>query len=230
MKNLAVIILLLFIPMNTQASSLLAGCFITAAENTGSVYSTQSMGQSFTSPSGAYEITEIQVQGLRTNSPAGNITAHIYAHSGTFGVSGIPTGSSLGSSDGVLMSGISTSLGTTTFSFSTPYELTASTNYFFVLAAPDATPSSNNYQFWGKTPSACSGNNAYSSGASWSAQAAYDGTPFAVIGEEVGEEDSPVAATSTIEVFEFWSDTYFNLSTLFMLSLMASLVIWRRLV
>jgi len=38
------------------------------------------------------------------------------------------------------------------------------------------------------------------------------------------------SSTSTEALFEFWSETYFNLSTIFMLSLMASLVIWRRLV
>ena len=72
----------------------------------------------------------------KLNSPTGVAYAKVYAHSGTFGTSSVPTGAALATSDGVNMTDISASFGVLTphFTFSganqivltngTPYVLT----------------------------------------------------------------------------------------------------------
>ena len=67
--------------------------------------------------------------GAGAPSTAGNVVAKLYAHSGTFGTSSVPTGGALATSDNVSISSISGAYQTVEFRFSTPYEMAASTNY-----------------------------------------------------------------------------------------------------
>lgn len=94
-------------------------------------------GQSFTGLAG-YKLTSCKFYLKKEGSPVGNLVAVVYAHSGTFGTSSVPTGSALATSDAVAMASLPTDYALVTFTFSTPLTLSAS-YYCLVLQANDAT-------------------------------------------------------------------------------------------
>lgn len=99
-------------------------------------YPETSFGQSFTNTNYA-ELDSVVFYLTRTNSPTGNAYAKIYAHTGTFGTNGTPTGSPLATSDAVDVTSISTSFYvpvTFTFSGSNRIILNANTKYFVVYS------------------------------------------------------------------------------------------------
>jgi hypothetical protein len=69
----------------------------------------------------------------KTGSPTGNATAVIYAHTGTFGDDGLPTGSALATSNTFDVSTLTTSYAMTTFTFGTPYTLAQGTEYYLSI-------------------------------------------------------------------------------------------------
>jgi hypothetical protein len=69
----------------------------------------------------------------RDGTISGSAYAQLYAHSETFGLDGLPTGSVLVQSNGVAVSTIGTSHSLITFTFATPYILIKDTPYFIVL-------------------------------------------------------------------------------------------------
>jgi len=87
----------------------------------------------------------------KNNSPTGNIYAKIYAHSGTFGTSSVPTGSALATSDAVAASSLESSLALTKFTFSGAerIKLTDGTKYVLVLDVYSANCSEINGIFFG---------------------------------------------------------------------------------
>jgi hypothetical protein len=86
-------------------------------------------GQSFTGNGSAIGSAVFYLR--KTNSPTGNATAKIYAHSGTFGTSSVPTGAALATSDVFDVSTLTTSFQLITFDFSggNQITLTNGTNY-----------------------------------------------------------------------------------------------------
>ena len=88
-------------------------------------------GQSFTSGTNAQFLTRafFQLKTVGSPSVAGNVVAKLYAHSGSLGTTSVPTGAALATSDNVSVSSLTSSYATVEFAFSTPYEMTASTNY-----------------------------------------------------------------------------------------------------
>ena len=90
-------------------------------------------GQSFAMGSNNMFITEVSFWLAKVLSPTGNATAELYAHTGTFGSTGTPTGATLATSDPVDVADIDAATGQATFHFPTPVELTASTNYFVAI-------------------------------------------------------------------------------------------------
>jgi len=88
--------------------------------------------QSFANGTNAQYLTRAYFDlkiGAGAPSGAGNVVAKLYAHSGTFGTSSVPTGGALATSDNVSISSISSAYQTVEFRFSTPFEMVASTNY-----------------------------------------------------------------------------------------------------
>lgn len=69
----------------------------------------------------------------KVGSPTGNAVAKLYAHTGTYGSSGVPTGSALATSGNIDVSTLTTSFALKSFTFSTPYLATSSTNYCVVV-------------------------------------------------------------------------------------------------
>lgn len=86
------------------------------------------IGQSFTATAGLLSKARFYLS--KTGSPTGNITAKLYAHSGTLGVNSVPTGAALATSNTVAASSLTGSLTLTDFYFpSTWFTLVNATNY-----------------------------------------------------------------------------------------------------
>lgn len=127
-------------------------------------YGANWLGSAFTASS-SHNVTSTKVRIYRVGSP-GNLTLSIRASTGT-----IPTGSDLATSDAVDGNGLGTSLpgAMTAFTFSTPYTLTGSTEYWLILRATSGNIS--NRVDWVKNTNTGTGETATSSdsGASWTA-------------------------------------------------------------
>jgi hypothetical protein len=107
-----------------------------------------------------------------TNSVS-DIRVKVYAHTGTFGTDGKPTGSVLATSDDVSISQLSTSFGWIDFEFSGSdrINLSQDTSYCFILECPGATNSQDGVSIGeDRTDTEYPGNLTYSfnAGSSWS--------------------------------------------------------------
>jgi hypothetical protein len=89
------------------------------------------IGQSFTG-NGA-KVTDAKFYLSKATGATGNITATIYAHSGTYGTSSVGTGSALATSTPVSASSLSTSLALINFNFPSPYTVTNTTKYVVMV-------------------------------------------------------------------------------------------------
>ena len=71
----------------------------------------------------------------KSGNPTGNIVAKLYAHSGNYGINGIPTGDALATSDNIDVSELPDTFRYTTFTFSgaNQYQLQANTKYFMSI-------------------------------------------------------------------------------------------------
>lgn len=108
------------------------------------------VGQSFEAP-GTFDLTSVRFGLVRAyGSEGGTCVAKLYAHTGTFGTTGVPTGSALATSDTVALSSIpslgggwegalatwlasATESSCTLFTFSTPYECQDGVQYCIVV-------------------------------------------------------------------------------------------------
>lgn len=92
------------------------------------------LGQSFASGAGGV-LSACRFYLKKTGTPTGNATAKIYAHSGSFGTSSVPTGAALATSETFDVSTLTGSYALTEFKFegTDAITLTASTNYVLVI-------------------------------------------------------------------------------------------------
>ena len=111
-----------------------------ATRNMPQAYDGQS--QSFTGDGNDIGFALFQL--TRVGSPTGTVVAKVYAHSGTFGTSSIPTGSALATSDTIDVSTLSTSAEDVLFTFPTPYTTVASTKYCIAIEFTGTGDISNN--------------------------------------------------------------------------------------
>ena len=114
----------------------------------------------------------------KVGTPTGNIVVKLYAHSGTYGTSSVPTGAALATSDAIVASSLSTSYALVPFTFSTPYSLVLNTKYVISCVYENGTET-DLVQLGddGDSPSH-GGNECYYDG-SWAYDAGYD-VPFYV--------------------------------------------------
>lgn len=89
--------------------------------------------QSFANGANAQYLTRVRARMKKTGSPTGNLTAVLYAHSGTFGASSIPTGAALATSVNFDVATLTTAYLEYEIAFTTQYEMAASTNYVIAL-------------------------------------------------------------------------------------------------
>lgn len=106
--------------------------YTTSIEMTDNIF--EKIGQSFTGDGNTLNSCKFYLK--KKGSPTGNVTANIYAHSGTFGVNGVPTGSPLATSDNVDVSTISASNELVTFTFTgdNNITLTNGVHYFIIIS------------------------------------------------------------------------------------------------
>jgi len=91
-------------------------------------------GQSFYNAN-AIDLYSCKFYIKRVGNPTGDLTAYLYAHTGTYGSNGVPTGSPLATSNTILASSLTTlyQLKEFTFSGANKVTLSATTNYVIVL-------------------------------------------------------------------------------------------------
>jgi len=132
------------------------------------------LGQSFTAI--GVNLGRVDMYIKKVGSPTGNAVAILYAHTGTFGSTGTPTGAALATSDVFDVSTLTTSLELKSFNFSgaEQYSLVNGTNYFIALKY--ITGDDSNYVQWGLDGSSPShaGNKANKTNGTWSANSAQD--------------------------------------------------------
>lgn len=108
-------------------------------------------GQSFTTGASGTNIAQIDFWMFKVGLPSGNLTIDIFAASGDS-----PTGSSLGTSDAVASSGLTTNGNgaSVTFNFTTPITgLSGGTKYIAVCSLPSGTDGSNYTRIMGSAAS-----------------------------------------------------------------------------
>lgn len=136
-----------------------------------------SYGQSFSVSTYNYTLTSAKFYLKKFGSPTGNITAEIFAHTGTYGSNGKPTGSALATSDAVSIAGLSTSSQLISFTFSGVNQITLSAGTKYVVVVTyNGGDSSNGLSVGGDNVTrSASGNASYSTdNTSWTAYAAID--------------------------------------------------------
>jgi len=139
-------------------------------------------------------VTSVKYNLKKYGSPTGNATAQIFAHSGTFGTSSIPTGSVLATSTNLDLSTLTTDWVTYELTFATPYDFEANTPFCITFINPASGVDESNYpiiQAYRANGTTHAGNEAFfykpNGGAIWEADSGADLT-FYVYGdlEEVG--------------------------------------------
>jgi len=112
--------------------------------------SASARGMAFTTPAGLkYTLTSAKFYLKKIGSPTGNVTAQLFASTGTVGTDAAPTGSVLATSDNVDVSGFLTEPALITFTLSTPYEMDADTDYCIVFVNPGSGIDGDNYPSMG---------------------------------------------------------------------------------
>lgn len=89
--------------------------------------------QSFQNGATPQYLVRVRARVRVVGSPTGNVTCSIHAHSGTYGTSSVPTGAALATSANLAVGDLTTSYQEVEFSFTTPYEMAASTNYTIAI-------------------------------------------------------------------------------------------------
>jgi photosystem II stability/assembly factor-like uncharacterized protein len=160
------------IASSTASSAYLSQLLTTANLLTFGYSAAISAGQTFTTTS-AVSLTSIDVWVSKANSPSDSVKIDIYNTS-----SGIPTGSSLGASDAISGSSLSSSssLSQCNFKFSTPITLNAATQYALVVSRTGALDASNYYLLRGYAFNGdpYSGGTAVLNNGTWSTQTSFD--------------------------------------------------------
>jgi len=118
-------------------------------------------------------ISSVKLKIRRSGSPTGSVYAKIFALTGTYGSTGEPTGSALGTSDALLAQDFSTGGDNETFVFSTPVSITSGNKYVLVFDISAAsTDGANAVSLARDVPSTHDGNMCWSAdGSSWTTSA-----------------------------------------------------------
>lgn len=99
------------------------------------------VGQSFTG--NGKKINSVSLSLKKVGTPAGSVFVSLYAHTGTFGSTGLPTGLALATTTSILASSLTTSYVVTEFFFLTNYVLVNGANY--VITVTKEIPDIANY-------------------------------------------------------------------------------------
>ena len=103
--------------------------------------STSAAGQSFTGDGN--EICRVEVSLSKIGTPSGSVVVKIYAHSGTFGTNGIPTGDALAESNSLSTTVLTGSAAPYLFQFSPPLQTVNGTKYVLAIEVASVSAPSN---------------------------------------------------------------------------------------
>jgi len=158
----------------TRESTIESSCADTGSDFQVANATVIGQAQSFANGANAQFVTRVRFRMKKTGSPTGNITAKVYAHSGTLGTSSIPTGGALATSDTLDAATLTTAYIEYELRFSTPYKMAATTN--FTVSVERAVIDGSNYvQIQGLAASGThAGNRSQLVGATWTPTAADD--------------------------------------------------------
>jgi len=133
----------------------------------------------------------------KLGSPTGNATAEIYAHSGSFGTSSVPTGAALATSDSLDISTLTTTQTLTTLNFTGGNQivLTNGTKYCVVFTSNNGDLS-NNVVLGVDTISPTHGGNDATYVASWTAHSTRDACFYVYDNAGASEPDLDVTVTA----------------------------------
>jgi hypothetical protein len=103
-----------------------------------------SWAQSFTAAS-SNNLVSVVFPLFRTSTASGTLTCKLYAHSGTYGSTGVPTGAALATSNTFSEANVASTTNTTPdlieFTFPTPYALVSGTHYFIAIETTNTSTS-----------------------------------------------------------------------------------------
>ena len=105
----------------------------------------------------------------KVGSPTGNAVAKLYAHSGTFGASSVPTGSALATSDNFDVATLSTSYGLITFNFTGVNKYLIDAGYWCIDCEYSGGDSSNYITIGADNSSPAHSGNSFIYDSSWTA-------------------------------------------------------------
>lgn len=108
--------------------------------------------------------------------PTGNMVAKLYAHTGTYGTNGKPTGAPLATSDPISAATLGTSYAKKTFSFtgSNRYLMTAAEKYVIILDDSLVGDASNYVHIGYHNAGSWEGNYVYGNEANWQTNSLFD--------------------------------------------------------
>jgi hypothetical protein len=168
-------------PLNFATETLIDS-YVSTSTATNTIYSGSviKVGQTFSCDVNAM-INKAMFKLLKGGSPTGNIWAELYAITGTFGSTAIPTGSALATSDTILAQDLTTSLVEKTFNFTYGTQLQSGTNYAIVVCFEGG--SSVNYVRSQRVADTTgdAGNRVSLTGSTWSSSGTSD-CPYVVYG------------------------------------------------
>lgn len=138
--------------------------------------SNDSVGQSFTGDGSTLGSVDLYL--TKIGSPTGTLTAYIYAHSGTFGSSSVPTGAALATSTTYDVSNLTGSFQLINFLFTGDDQitLTNTTKYVVVVTISGGSSDSSNRPNWGADSSSPThdGNTSRNINDTWAAISTFD--------------------------------------------------------
>lgn len=157
------------------------------------------VGQSF-SPSISGILNKVKWSLIKTTSPTGNAVAKIYAHSGVFGTSSVPTGAALATSDNFDVSTLTAAytLREFTFSGANKIQLNSGTNYVVTIEVPDFASGSVSVGRDASSPTH-QGNWSDLQGATWAASAVHDNVFYVYIDGDSIEYNVQVDTANTFD-------------------------------
>lgn len=141
-----------------------------ALEISGNAAHRTEAGKSFTATI-AGTLDNIRFRLGKYGSPTGNVTVKVYAHSGTYGTSSVPTGDALATSDNVNAAGIGTSSAFVTFTFSGANRISLEEGTYYVATVAYSGGDTSNYIriYRESTALGHSGNDVRNDSSSWAA-------------------------------------------------------------
>ena len=195
-------IIILFIVITSVVYVYATSLLIDSAATTGyadtNCDSSQLVGQAF-QVQNTSTLDHATIRMRTTGTPTGNFHLLIYAMSGSYGSTAVPTGSILATSDTISVGSLTGTYSTSTVTFSGANRISMTSGQNYVLTCDYANTSYPNAILFGnKTPSFAGGNQSYFSG-SWNALATYD-----MAFELWGESGSAINTVYTLGFFRFF--------------------------